>query len=590
MVPGLSPAPATAGPTQPSALAVRVMTYNVLHAGAVTSGKFPRVPSADLDWALRDDQVAAWVAHEAPDVIGFQENLDEVEVDGTPVLQLHTVAPMLADYDVVRLDNANPIAFRRSRFALIGDGASRIASADGATLLRDRWLTHATLEDRTSGRRFIVFNTHLSAAAEGPGAAAARAAQVQRVTTLMRSVSQDLAIPFVLTGDLNIRQGSTGTEGAPLAQLAAAGMVNASDWAVAETTAIPGAVSLQSMTAIVGGTRTYKAVRTSGSTLDYVWAPRGALVRTYRVATGPHTVQRVVDGTSYWFYADDYVLPSDHNPVVVEVRFSDSLTPLGTTSATAGSYRLAGSIYETYLKRGGWEVFGLPTRNRWRVSYNGVGVWTQRYANGTIQWSSRAVRASVDPATTALNGTSGFRDALSAAGLQPGIVYRSGDLRSTSTTGRALLSGLLHEGRIIDLRTSAERSRRPDPALPEVARSSFPVGVVAAPAELVESTTSRAALRKALAVVADSPGPVLVHCSDNHVRTGWAVALIMFAAGAGEPEIVAEYNRTAGTAGTSRLTAAIGRAESAYGSMHGYLTRGLGLTESQLAAIRAKAA
>lgn len=582
---------ATAGAPEPSKLAVRVMTYNVLHAGAATSGKFPRVPSADLDWAVRDDQLVEWIAHEDPDVIGFQENLDEVEVDGRDVLQLHTVAPMLADYEFVQLDNANPIAFRKSRFQLVGDGATRIASADGgATLLRDRWLTHATLQDRDGGGRFTVFNTHLSATAEGPGAATARAAQAKRVTSVIRSVSNDLATPLVLTGDLNIKEGSTGTTGAPLAQLAGSGLVNASDWAVVNTTDIPGAVSLQSMTAVVGGTRTYKAVRTSGSTLDYVWAPRGAVIRTYKVATGPHTQLRAVGGASYWFYADGYVLPSDHNPVVVEVGFSDSVAPLGTTSATAGPYRLAGKVYETYLRRGGWEVFGLPISNRWRVEYKGVAVWTQRYTNGTIQWSSRAVRASVSPATTALSGTSGFRDALAAAGLEPGVVYRSGGLTGSSTTGRALLSGLLRDGRIIDLRTGAERSRRPDPALPDVGRSAFPVGVVASPEDLVDDAGSRAAMGKALARVAASAGPVLVHCSDNRIRTGWVVALIMSAAGASEADIAAEYTRSAGATATGDITAAISRAKLTFGSMHGYLTEGLGLSESQLDAIRAKAA
>ncbi|MCC6496383.1 MAG: tyrosine-protein phosphatase, partial [Propionibacteriaceae bacterium] len=384
--------------------------------------------------------------------------------------------------------------------------------------------------------------------------------------------------------------GSTGTTGAPLAQLAGSGLVNASEWAVVNTTEIPGAVSLQSMTAVVGGTLTYKAVRTSGSTLDYVWAPRGAVIRNYKVATGPHTLQREVDGVSYWFYAEDNVLPSDHNPVVVEVGFSDSVAPLGTTSATAGPYRLAGKVYETYLRRGGWEVFGLPTGDRWRAEYKGVAVWTQRYTNGTIQWSSRAVRASVNPATTALNGTSGFRDALAAAGLEPGVVYRSGDLKGSSTTGRALLSGLLHDGRIIDLRTRAERSRRPDPALPDVERSSYPVGVVASPGRLVDDAGSRAALGKALARVAAGPGPVLVHCSDNRIRTGWAVALIMSAAGASEAEIAAEYTRSAGASSTADITAAISRAKLVFGSMHGYLTEGLGLSESQLDAIRARAA
>ena len=72
--------------------------------------------------------------------------------------------------------------------------------------------------------------------------------------------------------------------------------------------------------------------------------------------------------------------------MVAEVAFSDSIAKLGATEARAGSHQLAGKIYETYLKKGGWEAFGLPTTNRWRTAHKGIAVWTQRFANGTIQW------------------------------------------------------------------------------------------------------------------------------------------------------------------------------------------------------------
>ncbi|MCA0295143.1 MAG: tyrosine-protein phosphatase [Actinobacteria bacterium] len=586
---GHAPAAAStpASVAEPSTPSVRVMTYNVLTAGAATSGKFPDVPTADLAWDLRDDQLAAWITTEDPDVIGFQENLDTVELDGADVLQLHTVVPLLSGYQIVQLDNADPIAFRTSRFTLVEDGATRIATGDGTTLVRDRWITHATLKDRASGAEFIVFNTHLSAAAEGTAAAAARVAEARKIVTEIRSVSDGLATPFVLTGDLNVSQGSTGADAAPLDTLAGLGLVNSSEWAVSTTTAIPGAVSLQSMTAVVDGVKTYKAVRTSGKTLDYVWVPRGALVRSYRVSTGPHTEQRTVNGTSYWFYDDAHVLPSDHNPVVVEVGFNDAIATLGATSTRAGAYRLSGKVYETYLRTGAWEAFGLPTSNRTLARYRGVAVWTQRFTDGTVQWSSRAVRMSTSPGTTVLSGTGGFRDALAASGLAYGVVYRSGDLKGSSTTGRALLAGLLAGGRIIDLRTASERSRRPDPSLPGVARSSYAVGAEDSPEQLVTGRSDRAAFAKVLARVAATKGPVLLHCSDNQVRTGWAVALVMFAAGASNTDVEAEYVRTTG-ASSAGITAAIDRATTAYGSMQNYLTTGLGLSAKQLKALKAK--
>lgn len=580
--PGHAVTPAAVG--TPSDLVVRAMSYNMLHAGAAASGKFPRVPAADLAWDRRDDQLAAWVRYEDPDVIGFQENLDTVEVGGRTVLQVATLVPQLDDYRFAQAGSPNPIAFRASAFTLLDDGATRIGTADGRSVLRDRFLTWAALRDRATGRRFLVFNVHLTASAEGAASPAARLAQARRVTALVRTTSRDYADPFVLTGDLNIADGSTGRSGAPLAHLAGAGLVSSSAWAVRTTTEVPGAVSLQSMTAVVAGTRTYKAVRTSGKTLDYVWAPRGALVRSYRVSTGPHTEQRTVQGESYWFYSAEPVLPSDHNPVVAEIAFSGALAPLGRSATRVGRVRVAGAVYETYLRRGGWEQFGLPLAERRRTAYRGVAVWTQRFTSGTIQWSSRAVRTSVSPGTTPLAGTGGFRDALAASGLRAGVVYRSGDLAGTTRTGRAMLGGLLDRGTIVDLRTPAERSLRPDPVLPGVARVASRLGVAASPVDLVDGAGDRAALRRALARVAAGSGPVLLHCGDNRVRTGWAVALLMVAAGAQQEAVVVEYARTPGAV-ASDLVAAIGRAEAGYGSMRGYLREAVGLSAAQLQAI-----
>lgn len=68
MLSGTSSGSVEAAPAavQPSAFAVKAMSYNVLYASAAASGKFPLVPAADLDWDVRDDQVAEWVQHEDP--------------------------------------------------------------------------------------------------------------------------------------------------------------------------------------------------------------------------------------------------------------------------------------------------------------------------------------------------------------------------------------------------------------------------------------------------------------------------------------------------------------------------------------------
>ncbi|MFT4108108.1 tyrosine-protein phosphatase [Propionicimonas sp.] len=583
----LSPLSAPVAAAAASDLDVRVMSYNVLTSDADSSGKFPDVPPADLAWDLRDDQVAAWVENEDPDVIGFQENFGTLSVGGRDVLQLNTVVPLLADYTFVHLDNADPIAFLTSRFSLLDSGATRTATADGVALLRDRWVTWAKLRDGRSGRTFVVFNTHLSAAAEGKAAAASRVAEAKRVNSVIASVSSTMAVPFVLTGDLNTKQGSTGTAAAPLTVLSGSGLVNAADWSMADDSDIPNAVSLQSMTATVNGVKTYRAVRTSGSTFDYVWAPIGAVVTSYKVSTGPHTVQKDVAGTKYWFYDDRWVIPSDHAPVVADVSFDADITTLGTGSTRIAGHTITGSVYETWLRNGGADILGNPTSNRWRATVSGTGVWTQRFAKAEIFWSSRFVQVVTYPHSPEVAGVNNVRDALATSGLAAGALYRSARLSGATKNGRLVLAGALAGGKIIDLRDSASAKKYPDPKLSGVKRVRYAVPLGAEYDLYVTSSSRRKAFASALRSAAVTKGSVLIHCSQGRDRTGWAVAMLMYAAGATDGQVATEFARTPG-APVSDFAAAVSLAKKKYGSIDGYLSNGLKLSGRTLSQLEAK--
>jgi hypothetical protein len=63
----------------------------------------------------------------------------------------------------------------------------------------------------------------------------------------------------------------------------------------------------------------------------------------------------------------------------------------------------------------------------------------------------------------------------------------------------------------------------------------------------------------------------------------------MYAAGADDSEVTAEYTRATG-APASEIIAAIARAKGLSGSIQAYLTDGLGLSAQQLSAIGARTA
>lgn len=54
----------------------------------------------------------------------------------------------------------------------------------------------------------------------------------------------------------------------------------------------------------------------------------------------------------------------------------------------------------------------------------------------------------------------------------------------------------------------------------------------------------QAQLTEAVAVIADAPGPVLVHCAAGKDRTGLVIALTLLAAGAAPDDVVDDYSRS----------------------------------------------
>ncbi len=198
-----------------------------------------------------------------------------------------------------------------------------------------------------------------------------------------------------------------------------------------------------------------------------------------------------------------------------------------------------------------------------------------------------------------LKNVSNFRDAGAAGGIKSGILYRSGLLADASKADKEALAKLLDGGLVIDLRTSDNKSKNgKDPKLEGVAHVDIPIVGTTNYTKFVdgkEGEKASAAFGKALKAIANADGPVLIHCTHGKDRTGWLTAMAMYAIGASDSQVMTEYMKSSGqTAGKNvtkdMLNAGLSAVKKKYGTVQKYLTEGLGLTSSDIAALKKKLA
>lgn len=241
-----------------------------------------------------------------------------------------------------------------------------------------------------------------------------------------------------------------------------------------------------------------------------------------------------------------------------------------------------------------------------------------------------------------LHSVSNFRDvagdglALAGGGrMATGVVYRSAELNPLSTADASRLSRA-GVRLVLDLRSPAVARRVPDPTIPGAEEKVLDVfagtntsaagirTVAAAKAHMrsmntdfVTKSAQRQRIGRALALIAAAQSPVLVHCTEGKDRTGWVSALLQLVAGASHDEVIAEYLKSNAYRATviasayrttlaskGRTAALVQRAQlkleadyldagltamtSRYGTLDGYLTDGLGLSQDTVAKLRAR--
>ncbi|MFF3223401.1 tyrosine-protein phosphatase [Nocardia suismassiliense] len=196
--------------------------------------------------------------------------------------------------------------------------------------------------------------------------------------------------------------------------------------------------------------------------------------------------------------------------------------------------------------------------------------------------------------------------------VRTGLVYRTGQLNNATPADLAELSG--RQVRVVDdLRTIYERAIGPD-KLPAGASANWDDVIGQAPPEVLISTltggdslyrafiTAPGANQAFAAVLHDiiaTDGAVLFHCTAGKDRTGWTAAVLLTLLGVDRDTVDQDYllsnqYRNANPAdpinGVQQpwLDAAFDQVNQTYGSFDNYLRAGLQLTDTDLAALKAK--
>ncbi|MFJ4438061.1 tyrosine-protein phosphatase [Streptomyces sp. NPDC088923] len=209
--------------------------------------------------------------------------------------------------------------------------------------------------------------------------------------------------------------------------------------------------------------------------------------------------------------------------------------------------------------------------------------------------------------------------------VRTGLVYRSGKLSDLDANEQRTLTSL-GITRDVDLRNAVERAEDPDTLPAGVTYQVADVLSLAYGVKFHENAAATLALALAaglfsgsgdlgqsigypfmvnfvgadhafhdtLLAVAHEPGALVYHCTAGKDRTGWTTAVLLTLLGVPRSTVEADFLASNTYTGNpdavelSWLKAAFAEADKIYGSFDGYVRNGLGLTEADIATLKAK--
>ncbi len=183
------------GQQRPNEHALRVMTFNI---------RYDEPKDGVNAWPNRKKKVADVIRFHKADLVGVQEALIRQLVD------LKTLLPGFASCGVGRTDGKeggeySAVLYRESRFRLLEcktfwlSETPDVPGSKGWDAAYPRIVTWAKFKDRISKKTFILFNTHFDHRGEK--------ARVESASLILKRIGEIAGkLPFVLTGDLNVRE------------------------------------------------------------------------------------------------------------------------------------------------------------------------------------------------------------------------------------------------------------------------------------------------------------------------------------------------------------------------------------------------
>jgi len=189
-----------------------------------------------------------------------------------------------------------------------------------------------------------------------------------------------------------------------------------------------------------------------------------------------------------------------------------------------------------------------------------------------------------------IKSVNNLRDASASSNvLKSNTLYRSAQLSKLTAKGAEQMAKLLgKKATIIDLRVPPSA---PDKAIDGAKNVSIPIEGILDTTPMVTDPTRRSQLARALKTAANAPATVHIHCVAGKDRTGWMVAMIMYANGASDQQVMREYllsnDQGVGVVKKEWLTNGVQAARSRHGSVLNYL-KSIGLTSGDITKLKNK--
>ncbi len=174
---------------------ITVMSSNVRNHNFMDRG--------DKSWYVRAEMQLEQIAEVAPDIVGFQEVKHSQEFYFNQKLKGYDAVVRYREKHMYA--EATPIYYRSDKFNLIESGGfwlsetPEVRSTDWGTMF-PRICCFAVLEEKASGKRIAVFNTHLDHTSNE--------ARINGIQVILNKIEELGNLPAILMGDMNDDEGS----------------------------------------------------------------------------------------------------------------------------------------------------------------------------------------------------------------------------------------------------------------------------------------------------------------------------------------------------------------------------------------------